>query len=383
MTELNTVDVGTQPHIIPVSPEPNLPAEFTGPDTTKPFTEQRAWLQRRALALYTAECTELAGLTGRVEDDVELVAYAVQPPEVWAPRIREALATYTAHPEILRSEVARRRTAMEADTSKGMSREYFRNAAFVDFYEPFTREGTRLTLQHSGVQAFAEFARFLHGNDAWNEFSRDSHFSFRTILSDRTPLSLSPEASTETGEYTSLLTPGMPVPIPSDRLPLLDTKQTARQGIYQGGELRLAFQFNDRKNPISYGIVGITDPKIRREKGARFALVSLGLGDGHKAPRILDSDLFQDNEATTGGWGRVIRKHTSLVSDGETIVRLDWSDDGIILSLESSANPVDVSIQAASETVTRTHAKVEQGRVHKRQHARRVGMHALLHGAAR
>jgi hypothetical protein len=342
--------------------------------------------KHRALQLYATARSDLSELGDiGLEDSMAFLSERAEPYDVWVPGIRDTLATYAAHPEILARDLDQRSANLADDRSGGTSKEYWADQTFVNFFQPFRRrtirnDGALMTPQEDGAVAFDAVARLMHGRPAWDAYTEQTHSSFGTRLSDRVPVPLTREESTQIGEYTRELRPGSSVAIPGSTASLLSARETAKAGIYDGGELRFAFQLNDHDSPISYGIVEITDPEASKAaNNARYALVELGLGDGQLAPRDTKSEAL-DGERRAGAISirrkRLARSSTNEET-GETAVKIIWKGSDLVAEFELSDNPVSVSLQAASTIDTVEKRQRTVGRHRRPSHARQLGRRVL------
>jgi hypothetical protein len=343
-------------------------------------------LKRQALNLYVTTYSDLPPLHEiDLNGGIESLAATAKPYEEWVPEVRDTLAAYAAHPKLLARDVANRRMDLTQDTSGGTSKEYWANRSFVEFFQNFDgktmRHGRPMKLQDDGAEAFDTIARLLHGKDAWQRYMNRSRHSFRTRSSERTPVTLTQEDSTRLGEYTRELRLRSVTAIPRDTPSLLDAKETAKAGIFQGGELRFALQFNDHDHPASFGVVEITDRDARKAANdARYAVVRLGDGDGKLDSRTIHADALDGGRRSGAISIRRKRFYHSLpdLECGETAVRVAWNvTDDMVVEFEPSDNGVSVSLQAASRMIAAEKGQRVVGKHRKPSRSRQLGQRVL------
>ena len=390
MTEL----LADRPSFSPPTPEPPLqvrrpeerPAEH--PDAYK--FERGLAINQDALYLFAINFTDVSRFSGIPSRDMWALADAAPPLDDWVPQLRTTLATYTAHPELLQHDLAQKQQALVRDQGKGRSKEYVKNETFVKFFQRFADRAPAgavpIEIQQEGVDAFIQVATAIYGKDAWADYHESSRHSFRTGFSRRVPISMSASESTTKGEYTREMRLGSTFVMKSDTRSLLDAKETARLGIFNGGELRFAFQFNDHHEPASYGVVEL-DRAMRKKHGARFALVKIGRGDGQVASEIIDTDAFNEEGGakTAGSFDIVQQRHSTFYPDtveGESIVRVAWDAEGQLSATTVPAvNDMSISLQAPSTIETVGKRGLPNQRIDSRRHRfgrhRRVAKHAI------
>src|SRR5580700_7441201 len=129
-------------------------------------------LNDAALYYFLASQT-VAEFTNDLRQDVQVALPEGQAVELWASRIREELATYSAHPELLKRELERQSRVFAMDPEVVGWKKYQIASSFLDFYERFATgsEGLR-SLQEQGSAAFSNVARLFGGFQDWEKIKR-------------------------------------------------------------------------------------------------------------------------------------------------------------------------------------------------------------------